>query len=77
MDVKCAEPARVDLNVISDAHTVALHTENYFKVSFSALNFTPEGELKPCTDLEGMTARIEYVQTPGGKGQIVSVQIRK
>jgi predicted Zn-dependent protease len=76
-DVQCAEPARLDLKVDSGGRTVALHTENYFKVAFTALNFTPRGELKPCTDLKGVAARIEYVQSAGKKGQIVSVEMRK
>jgi tetratricopeptide (TPR) repeat protein len=76
-DVQCLEPARLDLKVETGGHTFVLHSENYFKVSFTALNFTPQGELKPCTDLNGVTARIEYVQPAGKQGQIVSVEMRR
>ncbi len=76
-DVHCLEPARLDLKVNSGGQLVALHTENYFKVDFTAGNFTPKGELKPCTDLEGVRARIEYVRSAAGKGQIVSVEMWK
>ena len=76
-DVQCVEPARLDLKLDTGGRTVALHSENYFKVDFTAANFTPKGELKPCTDLKGVAARIEYVQPAAKKGQIVSVEMRK
>jgi hypothetical protein len=41
------------------------------------MGFTPEGELHPCTDLEGATAKVDYVDLPDFGPQIVAVEIRK
>ena len=77
--VKCSTPAVMDLSVESVGHGFSLHSDNYYKVQFSALNFTPEGELKPCSQLEGMKARIAFVDVDGRTpaGQIVSVELSK
>lgn len=42
---------------------LALHTENYYKLQFSALGFQPTADLKPCTDLENRPAKVEYVES--------------
>jgi hypothetical protein len=56
-----------------------LHARNYFQIQFSALNFVPEGDLNPCSDLEGMHARVVYMESSSKEksGGIVSVEISK
>jgi hypothetical protein len=50
----------------------------YFKIQFSAVNFVPNGELHPCSDLEGVHARVEYVESLSKEpGVIVSVEMNK
>jgi tetratricopeptide (TPR) repeat protein len=61
-DVHC-EPPNLDLNVSSGAKMLALHTENYYKLQFSALGFQPTADLKPCSDLENRPAKVEYVES--------------
>jgi tetratricopeptide (TPR) repeat protein len=79
-NVRCAAPAVMDLEVEAGGRTVALHARNYYKIQFTAANFVPKGDLHPCSDLEGMHARIEYLESaskepkPGG---IVSVEMSK
>jgi cytochrome c-type biogenesis protein CcmH/NrfG len=77
-DVHCKTSA-LDLNLVSSGKTIALHSSNYYKVEFSALGFTPKGDLKPCTDLEGMSAKVGYVdsQNKSGTGQLLSVELHK
>src|SRR6202049_165210 len=60
--VQCDAP-HLDLTVSSGAQTLALHADNYYKIQFTALNFEPNGDLKPCTDLENRPARVEYVES--------------
>lgn len=74
-DVQCGIPAVLDIH-LSGAKPVALHSDNYYKVAFSALNFTPEGDLHPCSDLQGKKARVEYVESDG-EDVIISVEMRK
>ena len=59
--------------------TLRLHTDDYFKVEFSAINFTPSGEMNPCKTANGMYARVYYYQIKGHshEGDLISVQLRK
>jgi tetratricopeptide (TPR) repeat protein len=78
-DVQCSLPAIMELKVEGDGKTLPLHSNNYFKIQFTALNFTPGGELHPCTDLEGMKADVEFFEASGksSEGQIFSIELRK
>ena len=60
--VHCDTP-NLDLTVSSGAKTLALHSDNYYKIQFTALNFQPRDELKPCTDLDNRPAKVEYVES--------------
>jgi hypothetical protein len=77
-EVQCSMPAKMELKLESRGATVVLHSDNYYKVRFSAVGFIPAGELHPCTELEGMRARVEFVEASGSKpGQITSVELQK
>ncbi len=56
-----------------------LHTDDYFKVNFSAINFTPSGTMNPCKTTGGMYARIFYYPIKGHpkEGELISVELRK
>jgi tetratricopeptide (TPR) repeat protein len=61
---------------------VNLYVTNYFKVDFYAMNFELTNELKPCTDIEGMKASIDYAElndasNPNLTGQILKVELSK
>ena len=75
--VECGTPSVLDLKLAAGGNTTALHSDNYYKVQFSALGFTPEGELHPCTDLKGVAAKVEFIDVPGDSPQIVSIELRK
>jgi hypothetical protein len=53
----------MDLTVSAGSKTLALHADNYYKIQFTALNFQPSGDLKPCSDLENRPAKVEYVES--------------
>jgi tetratricopeptide (TPR) repeat protein len=76
-NVHCKLPA-MDLDVVSGAQTLGLHTGNYFKVEYSSLNVTLKGNLNPCADLEGKPAKVEYVNA-GDKNTavVVAIEIHK
>jgi hypothetical protein len=75
--VRCSWPEVLDVDVDTGGHTVALHSANYYKIVFTALNFRPKSELNPCTDLEGTRARVEFVTGSGNtkSGGIVSIEM--
>jgi predicted Zn-dependent protease len=78
-DVRCSQPAIMELKVVADSGTTSLHSNNYFKIQFTAANYAPAGELHPCTDLEGMKARVEFFEASGklSEGQIFSIELSK
>jgi tetratricopeptide (TPR) repeat protein len=63
-NVHCNTPA-MDLNLIAGGKTLGLHANNYFKVEYSVLDATLKGDLHPCADLEGRSAKVEYVESSG------------
>ena len=77
-DVKCSFPAVIEFRV-TGAKSLSFYNNNYYKLEFSALGFTPNGSLQPCSDIEGMKARVEYVESSDKTvdGQVVSVELRK
>jgi hypothetical protein len=78
-EVECKGGATLELTVASPSGTRHLYTDNYFKVLYRALNYTPQGDLNPCVDLKGMNGRITYhpEKDHPQKGQIVEVQLTK
>ena len=76
--VQCDAP-HLDLTVSSGAQTLALHADNYYKIQFTALNFEPNGDLKPCTDLENRPARVEYVESANKTDapHVITIELRK
>jgi hypothetical protein len=78
-DVQCSEPVTMKLRVESAKKPVLLRARNYYKIQFSALNFTPKRELNPCKDIEGMKARVEFFEalSESAEGQIVSIELTK
>ena len=67
----------MDLKFEGKDGTVALHANNYYKIQFSAMGFVPTGELHPCSDIKGMQARVEFVESTGKAGQITAIELRK
>jgi predicted Zn-dependent protease len=78
-NVQCSEPATIRLRVEGAGKPVLLRSRNYYKIPFSALNFTPKSELSPCRDLEGMKAKVEFFAgaNESAEGQIVSIELTK
>ncbi|HKT11697.1 MAG TPA: hypothetical protein VJW77_07710 [Terriglobia bacterium] len=56
-----------------------LRADNYFKVNFSAINFTPSGTMNPCKTVQGMYGRVHYYHIKGHpkEGELISVELRK
>ncbi len=78
-DVQCSSPAIMQLKLVDGPSPLLLRARNYYKVAYSALNFTPPGELNPCQDLETKKAKVEYFEglNGSGEGQVISIEIRK
>jgi tetratricopeptide (TPR) repeat protein len=78
-DVKCSYPSVIEFRVEGTIKTVSLYSNNYYKIEFTALGFTPEGAIQPCSDIEGMKARVQYAESSDKTvdGQVIAVELRK
>jgi len=77
--VQCSEPAVIEFTLAGGGKNFALYSNNYYKINFSAENFTPEGDIHPCADLQGMKATVQYSATSDKTvdGQILAVMLSK
>jgi tetratricopeptide (TPR) repeat protein len=76
--VSC-EDAALDLILTTKAKELSLHVDNYYKIVYSTLGFTPSKDLNPCRDLENRPAKVEYVESadPSVVPQLISVELHK
>lgn len=77
-DVHC-EAQTLDLSVQTGSKTIAVHSDNYYKVPFTALGFQPNGDLRPCSDLEGRPAKVEYEESDDAAqgARLLSIELHK
>jgi len=78
-DVKCSGASTLEITLRSSAGLTQLYTHNYREISFSAVNFTPQGILNPCTDIKGLRARVAYhpAKDQPRQGEIVGVGLER
>jgi tetratricopeptide (TPR) repeat protein len=78
-DAKCSGRSTLEITLHTRAGVMQLYSDNYFEISFSALNFTPHGVLNPCTDIKGWHARIAYhpAKDQPSEGEIMAVGLTK
>jgi hypothetical protein len=79
--VHCGYPSLLTLSVdqASNGQTVSLYRNDFNQVEFTAANFTPKSDLNPCTDIEGLKAKVQYAEVSDKSvaGQIISVELSK
>jgi len=77
--VECSYPSVMDFMLEGTKKSVALYTNNYYKVDVSALGFEPKKEMNMCHDIEGMKARVEYADSSDKSvdGQVLSIELRE
>jgi tetratricopeptide (TPR) repeat protein len=77
-NVQC-HSAGIALTLVAKNKTMTLHSGNYYKIGFTALGFTPKGDLDPCKDLEGKSAKVEYVESSAGPetAYIIAIELHK
>jgi tetratricopeptide (TPR) repeat protein len=77
--VHCSYPTILTLSVDQAGKAVSLYRNDFNQIEFSATNFTSKGDLNPCTDIEGMKAKVGYAEVSDKSiaGQILSVELSK
>lgn len=77
-NVRC-DSSNMDLAVKLGTKTLALHSDDYYRIQYSVLGFQPKGDLKPCNDLEGRPAKVEYVESANKSetAHLISIELHK
>jgi tetratricopeptide (TPR) repeat protein len=77
--VNCMDPAVMEIMIETDGTRFKFHIANYFDTRFRTVDYKPDGELEPCTDLIGRRVTIKYMATPGAAyaGEIQDLGIFK
>ncbi len=61
-DVQC-HTQKIDMVIAAQGKTMPLHAGNFYKIQYTALGFTLQHDLNPCRDLEGKSAKVEYIES--------------
>lgn len=77
--VKCSYPAVIEFRVEGAKKNVSLYSNDFLKIDFTAIGFTPQGAIHPCDELEGMKARVQYAESSDTTvdGQVIAIELRK
>ncbi len=76
--VKCSYPTVLSLSLEQPAGALALYTNNYFRVPFTAVEASPKA-IDACKGIEGRNATVTYAEIADKSltGQILSVELTK
>ncbi len=77
--VRCSYPAAIEFQLDGEKKPVFVYSNDFTKIDLSAIGFTPKSTMNPCTDFEGVKAKIEYAEAADSSvdGQVVAVELRK
>ena len=79
--VHCGYPSVLTFNLerSGTSRPLLLYRNDFKQIEFSATNFTPKGDLNPCTDMEGLKAKVQYAEVSDKSvaGQVISVELSK
>jgi tetratricopeptide (TPR) repeat protein len=75
----CSYPSTLEFRVEGAGKAISLYANDYFKISLSAVGFTPEGSMNPCSDFEGKKVRVQYAEVSDKTidGQVIAIELHK
>ncbi|HEY2470630.1 MAG TPA: tetratricopeptide repeat protein [Terracidiphilus sp.] len=78
-DVTCSYPSVLQFRVEGAKSMIKVYNNKFSKIDLTVIGFTPKGSLNPCTDFNGMKARVQYAETTDKSvdGQVFAIELRK
>lgn len=78
-DVRCSYPTVLEFRVEGTNSSITVYSNNFSKIELTANGFTPQGSVNPCTDFNGLKARVQYAETTDKRvdGQVFAVELRR
>lgn len=77
--VTCSYPTVLEFRVESAKEAVKLYSNDFSKIELTAIGVSPKGPVNPCSDFDGLKARVQYAETTDKTvdGQVFAVELRK
>jgi tetratricopeptide (TPR) repeat protein len=77
--VVCSAPAEIEFRVDGSGSSVKVYNNDFSKIDLTVVGFTPKGPVSPCTDFDGMKARIQYAESTDKSvdGKVFAIELRK
>jgi hypothetical protein len=78
-DARCSGRTTLEFTLDSSTGVMHLYSDEYLKIPYNALNFTPQGVLNPCTDIQGLHARVAYhpAKSQPNQGEVVEIGLMR
>lgn len=78
-EVTCSYPTVLEFRVQGTKDAIKVYSNDFSKITLTAIGFTPNGPVNPCSDFDGMKARVQYAETADKTvdGQVFAVELRK
>ncbi|MGH9704816.1 MAG: hypothetical protein ACRD4K_15685, partial [Candidatus Acidiferrales bacterium] len=75
-EVTCDENELL-MTLTAGTKSLGLHSRNYRNIEFYSMNWTAPDNFNPCTQLKGLTAKIQYSVVPGKAyaGEIITLEV--
>lgn len=77
--VACSYPMVLEFEVQNGGKSYNLYSNNFTKIDLSALGFTPNDSMNPCSDFEGRNAKVQYAEADDKTvdGQVFAIELHK
>ncbi len=77
--VQCSYPSVLTLRVDQAGSSVRLYNNDFYKIDFTVGSPEISDDIKPCTTIEGVKAKVVYAEVSHSKveGQIVAIELTK
>ena len=79
-DVTCGYPTLLEMRFEgTNGKSIKLYSNNFSKISLTVVGFTPQGPMNPCTDFNGLKARVQYAEAGDTTvdGQVTAIELHK
>ena len=78
-NVTCSYPAVLEFQVDGGGRTYSVYNNSFSKIELTVVGFTPSGAMNPCTDLNGMKARVQFAGSSDKTvdGKVFAIELHK
>jgi tetratricopeptide (TPR) repeat protein len=78
-EVTCGYPSILVFRVEGAKSAIKVYNNSFSKIDLTVIGFIPKGPINPCTDFNGMKARVQYAETTDKSvdGQVLAIELRK